>query len=53
MIKQVCKKIKQIVTENIKFFILFFLLLFTLTYEFPYYIETPGGTIDVTDRIVV
>ena len=53
MIKQVLKKIKQFIKENIVFLIVFFILLIVLTYEFPYYIETPGGTIDVTDRIIV
>lgn len=53
MIKEIFQKIKQIITENISFFIIFFVLLFTLTYEFPYYIETPGGTIDIASRITV
>ncbi len=53
MIKQIFQKIKQILKENSKAFILFFVLLITFTYEFPYYIETPGGTIDISSRIEV
>lgn len=53
MVKKISKKIKQIIKENFKFFIIFFILLFTLTYEFPYYIETPGGTIDIATRIKI
>ncbi len=53
MIKQIFQKIKQIVKENRKFFILFLVLLILFTYEFPYYIETPGGTIDISSRIEV
>ncbi len=53
MIKQVFQKAKQIVKENSKGFILFFVLLIVLTFEFPYYIETPGGTIDISSRIEV
>lgn len=47
------QKAKQIVKENIRFFLLFFVLLIILTFEFPYYIETPGGTIDITNRITI
>ena len=53
MIKEIFQKIKQIIKENLLFFIIFFILLFTLTYEFPYYIETPGGTIDIASRITI
>ncbi len=53
MIKQVFQKVKQIVKENSKGFILFFVLLIVLTFEFPYYIDTPGGTIDISSRIEV
>lgn len=51
--KQLLLKIKQFIVENIKAIICFFVLLLVLTYEFPYYIETPGGTIDVASRITV
>lgn len=47
------QKAKQIVKENIRFFLFFFILLIVLTFEFPYYIETPGGTIDITNRITI
>lgn len=53
MLKQIIQKVKQKVKENIRFFLFFFVLLVVLTFEFPYYIETPGGTIDITDRITI
>lgn len=53
MLNQIFQKVKQIVKENSKSFILFFVLLIVLTFEFPYYIETPGGTIDISSRIEV
>ena len=51
--KKIMKQIKKIITENIKTFVVFFLVLILCTYEFPYYIETPGGTLDIAKRIVV
>lgn len=53
MIKKIYQKIKQIIKENITLFLLFFVLLFLFTFEFPYYIETPGGTIDISSRIEI
>jgi len=46
-------KIKNIVKENYKFVLvlIFFFVLFT--FELPYYIESPGGILDVSTRVEV
>ena len=44
-------KIKQFFKENI-FFIIFIVITFIIcNYRLPYYIEAPGGTINIYDRI--
>lgn len=53
MFKDTIEKIKQIIKENFKLFIVFFVLLILFTYQFPYYIEVPGGTIDISSRVEV
>lgn len=53
MVKQLIQKIKQILQEHIRFILLFFFLLIVCTYQFPYYIEAPGGTIDISSRVDV
>lgn len=37
--------------RNIKYIIIYIVLIILLLIEFPYYIEAPGGTIDISNRI--
>lgn len=53
MFTKVYEKIKDILRENYKqfIFLLLFILLFTI--KLPYYINAPGGLMNVTDRVVI
>lgn len=53
MINKLYDEIKKIIKENKKIIIIFFCLMLTFTIEFPYYIEAPGGIIDVKERIEI
>ena len=47
------KKIKNFIKENWKFLILYITLFIVLTCPVPYYIEMPGGVINIKDRIKI
>lgn len=47
------EKIKKFWKENYKFFVLLLLILVVFQVELPYKIYTPGGMVDLTDRIQV
>lgn len=51
MINKLYDEIKKTIKENYKIIILFLGLMLIFTIEFPYYIEAPGGIIDLEDRI--
>lgn len=53
MITKVYDKVKSFLKENWKFFVVFITLGIILTYEFPYYIDAPGGLMDVSDKIEI
>jgi PDZ domain-containing protein len=42
---------KKFLKENYKLIIFTILMVLVITVEFPYYIEAPGGTINLTERI--
>ena len=42
---------KKFIKENIKFLLFITLMIMIIEIEFPYYIEAPGGTINLTERI--
>lgn len=42
---------KKFLKENLRFIIFIILLIITVNIELPYYIEAPGGTINLTKRI--
>ena len=44
-------KIKQFLKENIKQIIILLIFIIVVNIELPYYIEAPGGTINLTERI--
>lgn len=50
-LKEFCKKIKQFIKENYKQLIFLLIFIIVVNYELPYYIEAPGGTINLTERI--
>lgn len=45
--------IKNFIVGSYKFIIFLFVLFLILTYEFPYYIDTPGGLINLNDKIEI
>ena len=53
MFNKIYVPIKTFIKENYKFFLLLIVLFFIFTFELPYYIDTPGGLIDVSDRLEV
>ena len=46
-------KVLKIIKENYKFFLTLIILFLILTYQLPYYIEAPGGILDVSTRVEV
>lgn len=46
-------KLYNYLKENIKFFITLIVLFIICTFELPYYINTPGGLLDVKDRVYI
>lgn len=53
MFTKVYEKVKDILRENYKQFIFLILFTFVFTIKLPYYINAPGGLMDVTDRVVI
>lgn len=53
MITKVYEKIKKILKQNIVFIVGVFLGFGLCTFELPYYIDAPGGLIDVSERIEI
>lgn len=46
-------KFKEFIKENYKFIILMILIVLFFNVKLPYYIMAPGGTINITDRVVM
>ncbi len=53
MFTKVYDKVKQFLSNEWKFFLLIVVISFITMFEFPYYIDTPGGLLDVSDRIEI
>ena len=53
MLNKLYEEIKSIIKENYKFFIILLSTFILCSIEFPYYIEAPGGIINVEDRVEV
>lgn len=53
MLIKLYEEIKKIIKENYKFLLLLLITFFICTIEFPYYIEAPGGIIDIQERIEI
>lgn len=53
IITKVYEKIKQILKNNFRFLLILIVLFLIVTMELPYYIDAPGGLIDVSERIEI
>jgi len=53
MINKIYDKIIQTIKENYKIIVFFVLAMFVFTIELPYYIEAPGGVINIDERIEI
>jgi len=53
MIKKILKKIGYVLFTNFSFVVAFLVLFLIFTFKFPYIIESPGGLINLNDRIKV
>ena len=51
LIKKVGNKTKQFLKENLIQIIILAIFIFVVNIELPYYIEAPGGTINLTERL--
>lgn len=53
MINKIYDDIRQTIKENYKLIITFIVLMILFTIKLPFYIEAPGGIININDRIVM
>lgn len=53
MFNKIYDKIKEFIINNYKFLIVWLILIFMFFYELPYVIYTPGGIVNLEDRIKV
>lgn len=53
MLNKLYDKIKEMICKNYKLLLLFFITLFTLTFQLPFYINSPGGIIDISEKIEI
>lgn len=53
MLAKLYDKIKIIIKDNYKFLILVIVFTFVFSFKLPYYIDAPGGLIDISKRINV
>lgn len=53
MHNQIYERIKKIIYNNYKIFITWIIIIFLLTFNLPFYINKPGGIIDVSNRFEI
>lgn len=53
MFNKLYEEIKIKMRENYKWIIIFFLFLFVMTIEFPYYVDAPGGIMNISSKMTV
>lgn len=51
MLNKIYEKVLEYIKEEYKFLIIITSLLILMTYKLPFYIDTPGGIIDISKRI--
>ena len=51
MLNKIYEKIKQIIKDNLIFIFSFLIVLFLFSIKLPYYINAPGGIINVKDKV--
>ena len=51
MINKLYDKFKKFISENLIFFLIVSITYVICTIPFPYYINAPGGVIDISDRV--
>ena len=51
MLSKLYDNIKKFIKSNYKDLILLILVLFITTYQFPYYVDAPGGLINTSERV--
>ncbi|MDD3392804.1 MAG: hypothetical protein PHE54_04620 [Bacilli bacterium] len=52
-INKIYEKIKKYIIENLRFIVVFLLLLLVVNYEFPYYVNAPGGIISIKEKLLI
>ena len=53
MLNKLYENIKDYIKRNYKDILVFIFVIFIVTFEFPYYVDAPGGLLDTTDRVVI
>ncbi len=53
MLNKIYEKIKKYIKEEYKFLLIILILFVTMTYKLPFYIDTPGGIINISERIKI
>ena len=53
MLNKIYDKIKKIIKENFWYLVIFFTIVIFFGMPLPYYIDAPGGLIDVSERLEI
>ena len=53
MLNKIYETIKKYIKEEYKFLLTVLIISITMTYKLPYYIDAPGGVIDISKRIQI
>ncbi len=53
MLSKLYAQIRKYVSENFKSYFIFFITFLILTFPLPYYIDAPGGAINIADKITI
>lgn len=53
MLNKIYERVLKYIKEEYKFLIIMLTILVTMTYKLPYYVDAPGGIIDISKRIKI
>ena len=53
MLNKIYERVLEYIKEEYKFLLIVLTLFITMTYKLPFYIDTPGGIIDISKRIKI